>query len=452
MEIHRSWRYAYLVTSTLIRKYRFALFGGLLVGIVGTVGLFRVFPFISRYFFRSSQHIAIVGEFTPTTLPMSIQKYVSRGLTDIAPDGSAIPALATNWKISAEGREYIFTLDTSVVWHSGHALSSADVNYNIRNVTFTPLDTATLKVTLEEPFSPFLTLVSKPIFQRGLRGVGTYKVSGIRLNGDNVIYLKLTPVNDLTLPNLEYRFYRTEAAAILAYKLGNVDSVEDIADPGELSGWTRTTTNLHTKNDRIVAIYFNLKNPFLAEKNVRQALAYAVPQFDIPRVQSPISSSSWAYSNRVRNYTYDFERAERSLGEKSASPSAELVITTFSQYLDTAQKIAERWSALGIRTTVKVENSVPDDYQVLISAQDIPPDPDQYPFWHQTQEQTNITGYANVKIDKLLEDGRRELDPEKRKVIYADFARYLTEDVPVVFLYHPTLYTVTRSSNTTLGD
>lgn len=449
MEIHRSWRYVYLVISTLVRKYRFALLVGLLVGIVATLALFRVYPFISRYLFRPTHHIAIVGEFTPTTLPLSIQKHVSRGLTDIAPDGSAIPALATNWQVSQGGREYIFTLDTTAVWHSGKPLASADVNYNIHNVAFTPLDTRTLKVTLEEPFSPFLILVSKPIFQRGLRGVGEYKVSGIRLNGDNVVYLKLTPASTVSLPNLEYQFYRTEAAAILAYKLGNVDSIEDISSPGDLSGWTNTTTNPHTKNDRIVAIYFNLKNPFLAQKSVRQALAYAVPEFDTPRVLSPISSSSWAYSDRVRSYTYDMERARRLLGENTKE---ELIITTFSQYLDTAQKIAGSWTKLGIPTSVKVENVVPGDYQVLISAQDMPPDPDQYPFWHQTQEQTNITGYANVKIDKLLEDGRREQDPEKRKVIYADFARYLTEDVPVVFLYHPTLYTVTRSSNTMMGD
>ena len=442
MEIHRSWRYAYLVISALLRKYRIALVVGLLVGIAGSIGFFRFLPIISRYFFRPTEHIAIVGEFTPTTLPMSIQKRVTRGLTDIAPDGSAIPALATNWEISQEGREYIFTLDTTAVWHTGKTVTSADINYNIRNVTFTPLDSRTIKVTLEEPFSPFLTLVSKPIFQRGLRGVGEYKVSGIRLNGDSVVYLKLTGASNMSLPNLEYRFYRTEASAILAYKLGNVDIVEDIAGPGEISGWANTTLRTHTKNDRIVAIYFNLKNPFLGQKSVRQALAYAVPQFDVPRVQSPISSSSWAYNDRVRTYAFDRERAQRLLGE---STNGELIITTFSQYLDTAQKIAESWSALGIRTVVKVENAVPDDYQVLISAQDIPPDPDQYPFWHQTQEQTNITGYENVKIDKLLEDGRRELDPEKRKVIYADFARYLTEDVPVVFLYHPTLYTVRRS-------
>ena len=68
------------------------------------------------------------------------------------------------------------------------------------------------------------------------------------------------------------------------------------------------------------------------------------------------------------------------------------------------------------------------------------------PFWHSTQTATNITGYANVKIDKLLEDGRQELDPAKRKSIYADFQRYLTEDVPAIFMYYPNSFTVTRNA------
>ena len=113
--------------------------------------------------------------------------------------------------------------------------------------------------------------------------------------------------------------------------------------------------------------------------------------------------------------------------------------------METAQAIADSWTALGIHTQVRVENSVPSSFQVLLAAQELPPDPDQYPFWHSTQTQTNVTGYdTNVKIDKLLEDGRQELDQEQRKKIYADFQRRLVEDVPAVFLYYPQTYTVRR--------
>lgn len=442
MQIHRSSRYAYFVLSTLVRKYKVALALGLVVGIGGSIALFRVWPRVAVFVFRPSQHIAIVGEFTPSNLPLSIQKKISRGLTDIGPDGSAIPSLATRWHVENDGRTYVFTLDTKALWHTGKTLVASDVNYNIRDVAFATVDDATLKATLEEPFSPFLTLVSKPIFQRGLRGVGEYKVAGIRLLGEAVQYLRLTPTGNIDLANLEYRFYRTEAQAILAYKLGNVDTIEDLTDASELTTWAHTTLVPHTKNNRIVAVYFNVKNQRLSDKTVRQALAYAIPDLGRPRVQSPLSQSSWAYSDRVRSYTFDMARAKRLLSDTG---SGELTISTFSPYLETAQKISEGWTALGFTVNVKVENALPSDYQILVSAQDVPPDPDQYPFWHQTQAQTNITGYASVKIDKLLEDGRREIDPEKRKVIYEDFQRYLTEDAPAVFLYHPTLYTVRRS-------
>lgn len=129
---------------------------------------------------------------------------------------------------------------------------------------------------------------------------------------------------------------------------------------------------------------------------------------------------------------------------REGSSSAHLTISTFAPYLSDAQTIAWSWTTLGIPTDVRVENSVPDNYQVLLSAQDVPPDPDQYPLWHSTQGATNITKYANVKIDKLLEDGRQELDINKRKAIYADFQRYLTEDVPAAFLYYAKSYTITR--------
>ena len=78
-----------------------------------------------------------------------------------------------------------------------------------------------------------------------------------------------------------------------------------------------------------------------------------------------------------------------------------------------------------------------------MASQEIPADPDQYTLWHSTQS-TNITGYNSPKIDKLLEDGRKISDKEERKAIYLDFQRFLVEDTPAAFLFHPTVYTIIR--------
>jgi len=131
---------------------------------------------------------------------------------------------------------------------------------------------------------------------------------------------------------------------------------------------------------------------------------------------------------------------------KIATNSNELTIHTFSQYLNIAQEIANSWNALGMKTNIRVENVVPKEYRVLLSAQDIPVDPDQYIFWHSTQVNTNITGLSNLKIDKLLEDGRIKQDQEERKRIYIDFQKRLAEELPALFLYYPTSYTVKRTT------
>jgi len=54
----------------------------------------------------------------------------------------------------------------------------------------------------------------------------------------------------------------------------------------------------------------------------------------------------------------------------------------------------------------------------------------------------NITKYNDPRIDKLLEDGRMTSDEERRKELYFDFQKSLTEDLPAIFLYHPYKYNV----------
>ena len=52
----------------------------------------------------------------------------------------------------------------------------------------------------------------------------------------------------------------------------------------------------------------------------------------------------------------------------------------------------------------------------------------------------------NPKIDKLLEDGRKENNKEERKEIYHDFQRFLVEDCPAVFLHELATYSISRGN------
>jgi hypothetical protein len=175
--------------------------------------------------------------------------------------------------------------------------------YNIRNVIFSPIDQFTLRANLKAPYSAFPVVVSKPLFGNALVGFGQYRVSNIRLKGDSIVYLKLVPVGGHARHEREYRFYNTEAEAILAFKLGEVNELEDISTPGDLTNWGKSTVTTETNYNRIISVYFNITDRQLADKSVRQALAYAIPyRNDMTRAYSPISKISWAYSTIVKIY------------------------------------------------------------------------------------------------------------------------------------------------------
>ena len=432
----RQSRFLYRLGVELALKYRFALIFGFVLGLTGSLAFLRAAPLLQRRFLTPTQRVGIVGDFTPTTLPLAVQALISQGLTTAAPDGSATAGLASSWEATDSGKTYVFRLRTDAHWHNGKTVEAADVNYNIRDVAIHPIDKQTLTITLREPYSPFPTLVEKPIFKAGLVGFGPYRVDSIRLKGDSVQYLKLLPVDRKISHVKEFRFYRTETQAKIAYQRGDVDSIEDIATPpGE--GMTHY--------DRVVGLFFNMNNQRLSERSFRQGLSYAVPDLDQEAAFSPFPKNSWAQTDTLKKYHFVEVQAKKLLkNATAASASAELTISTFLPLSSVADTIAKSWTSLGVPTNTKIINDTSEGYQILLTTLTLPPDPDQYLLWHSTQKDTNLTGYANAKIDKLLEDGRREGDTEKRKKIYADFARRLTDDASVRFLYYPKTYTIKR--------
>ena len=178
-------------------------------------------------------------------------------------------------------------------------------------------------------------------------------------------------------------------------------------------------------------------------KNIRQALAYGIDKSRFAnRAFGPISPNSWAYNTDVKKYEYSTQKAKDMLSKAGKLPP-EINISTVPAYLSIAESIQKDWQALGLKINITTQPEISDNFQVLVIAQAIPQDPDQYNLWHSTQA-TNITHYHNPRIDKLLEDGRKISDFESRKSIYLDFQRFLGEDVPVIFLFHPTTFNLSK--------
>jgi peptide/nickel transport system substrate-binding protein len=389
--------------------------------------------------------IGITGFYTINNLPESISNQISYGLTiNSENDKPMLSPLVKSYDLQPNNTDYIFNLNPDIYWQNGKKFTAYDINYQIEGLTFTPMSDNVLKVSMQTQFSPLLSLLSKPLLKRNNVGLGDYKIASVTYQDGYLKTLKLYP-NHNNKNALYYRFYSSETDLVNAYKIGNVDEIKISYLPQELAKWNKTkiTQEIDTSS-QYSAIFFNTKT--IGSKQLRQALAYATPKTKDKgeRCLGPISPTSWAYNPNIKDYNYNPTRAKE-LFDKNKIEKINLAVTD-RRLLSTAEEIKNAWqSVLGIETTVTVENQIDlDNFETILSYGYIPHDPDQYLFWHSTQQKTNITKLDNSRIDKLLEEGRQTLDPQERKRIYQDFQRYLLEESPAIFLSYPTTFTFTR--------
>lgn len=431
-------RLGWWITTGFFRKHGGLVFLGVLVGVLLTIALPRLLSAMRKR--MTVVTVGIVGRYRTSELPEEVTAMISEGITTIDETGSARPGLASSWTVSDDGLVYSFILDTSRRWHDGTTVDSADIRVPIENVTVEVVDEQTVRFVLREPFAPLPVILSRPVFKHGLVGVGSHRVRRVKKNGEFVDQLDLATPDGTSLA---YRFYRTSQELVTALKLGEVDVAADLTTAIGVPEWNEFLVEPTLHLNRYLAVYFNTRDPFLAEKSHRQALSYAIPNKPDGRARalSPIHPSSWAYNPQVKPYGTDLAQARELFASSKDLPNLELL--TYVPYLTTAEAIAASWTELGVKTTVKVATSPPAEFQALLVGQEIPADPDQYALWHSTQP-TNISRYSDFRVDKLLEEGRKTLDQEKRTEIYRDFQRFLLEDAPAAFISHITTYTVRR--------
>ncbi|MBA3724009.1 MAG: hypothetical protein H0W89_03920 [Candidatus Levybacteria bacterium] len=450
-------RLIFWLIKAYIKKSGKTILLSFLVGLL----LFGGIIFSSRYFsefniaFAQKQTIGLVGAYTQENLPPEVVTKLSSGLTKLDEDGSIKPSLAESWETRDNGKTYAFKLKKGMFFNNGKELTSDTITYDFADVTVEKPDKYTVIFKLKDAYSPFLVTVSRPVFDKGYTGIGEYKIDKVDLNGSFVQSLTLASVKNRQ-DTIRYEFYPSEEALKMAFLLGEVDEVKGINSnsyrQASFTSFPNTTLKEEANYTRLVTLFYNTTDPVLSDKKIRIALSYAIPD-TFPggqRSYLPYSPKSTFYNPDVEQRKLDYNRSKLlMLPSEDASASAqttapkELTIKTLSKYRATADTIAAGWKNIGIETKIEEVDSIPDTYQVYLGDFSLPRDPDQYSLWHSDQR-NNITRYKNLRIDKLLEDGRKTVNPEERKQLYADFQKYLLEDAPASFLYFPTEYTVVR--------
>jgi peptide/nickel transport system substrate-binding protein len=274
-----------------------------------------------------------------------------------------------------------------------------------------------------------------------------------------------------------FKYYPDPASAIYAYKNGEVMGIGSISQDILMEGLASEDLRMYTGRMPLMSmLYFNLKDPdrsFFQEKDVRKALMMAINrQWIIDRLMGgqavladgPILPGSWAHYDALDQIAYDPEAARNLLKEAGYTIPAEggeirakegtrlefdLVYPADGNFQAIAEAIQQDWAKIGVRANLEavpyrelVENYLePRTYQAAMIDLDLTgsPDPDPYPFWHQTQiiDGQNYAGWDDRQASEYLEQARVQDDFSERAKLYHNFQVRWANELPAIPLFIP---------------
>lgn len=407
-------------------------------------------------------------------------------------DTKLVGDLAKEWSRSADGLSYTFKLRDDVKWHNGYGkFTSADVKAHFERLKdpatqslwrsdaarITKIETPddyTVILGMNEPwvaFPHFLTskmgwIVNAKAAKEmgadyGRKPIGTGFLVFESWSPRQEMVFKRNDEYYGTKPKLEkvqYKIIYEEPTVQLAFEGGELDVWSRI----DADNYIRLTADPKYQGFKYVRsvlnVYLNTQHPILKDKRVRQALAMGVNKDELIKglmkgvpepAKSAMPSYTWGYDPNIPQIPYDPDRAKALLKEAGYEKGFPLALTTTTGiFQQNMQVVQEQWTKIGIDAKIDLVDTVTvgakwrnGQTEARITHQIRPPDPDAY-FWdvyHKSMfdpEKSMFTG-----IDALLEQGRVELDDNKRKEIYSKVQRILVEEAQAIPLYEfPLLY------------
>ncbi len=429
------------------------------------------------------------------------------------------PDLAEKWSVSPDGLTYTFNLVKNAKWHDGKPVTAEDVEYTFNeavakshpraaswwpNVEYAKaLDPNTFEIKLKTPYAPFLTLLASPL-SSGLLilpkhiyagtdpktnpanqkpiGSGPFKFAAWE-RGSHIEVVKNTDYFKKGKPYLDrivFQIVPDSSARMLAFERGELDFLHWYIVPYDQVAKLR-------KDKRFVVVdkggeapatngfmLMNMRNEYLRDVRVRQALAYAIDREDIRKkalfgegkvAKSPINSGlGWIFTDQY-NYPLDVAKANALMDEAGFKRgpdgkrfSLRIAWGTGRDYEGRAAEIIkDNLKAVGIDVTVQVMDRLAFvdkvfrnwDFDLANQLFTTGPDPtfSVTPRFHSNQIKkapyVNAMGYSSPAADALFDTEFKELDREKRAVMWKEIQKILMTDMPALPLFEvPTVNAV----------
>lgn len=385
-------------------------------------------------------------------------------------DGTPVTAADVAWTFS------------TIIAKDSHAISASQ--YRERFTAIEAVDPRTVRFHLVKPLATLLSDVELGVLARhaagpdgsfpGGRVVGAGPFAVTALDQRRVVlernarYWGTPP----PMPRVELRVVRDAGARNLMLVGGSADLGQNAVRLDLLDDVARRGDLVVTSDKSAVLTYLMMNNedPILRDVRVRQAIAYALDRRAIVEAKFSgravlatglIPPGTWAYEPNVTRYDHDAARAGELLDAAGypdpdgpgPRPRLSLVYKTSSDQfrVAVARVIGAQLGRVGIAVDVRafefgtffadvkagsyqlasmqtLDISDPDYLRTYFSSTRIPTPTD--------KNANNRWRFRNATFDRLVEDGRRVLDPAERKRIYGRAQQILADEVPVVFLWH----------------
>ncbi|MGB7282297.1 MAG: ABC transporter substrate-binding protein [Candidatus Acidiferrum sp.] len=412
--------------------------------------------------------------------------------------------LAESWD-TPDPLTYIFRLRPGVHFHDGRPLTSADVKYTFESIldpavhspkrgafrmvaSIDTPDLATVVFHLTEPYASFLWNLTRPavgIFPQGSgpdfsrHPIGSGPFRFVSQSQDEEVIVERNPDYFRGAPQLaRVRFRVVPDAVVRALELrkGSADIEMSSLSPDMIPVLARQPDLAVTERPGTNFAYlgFNLTDPILANRDIRQALAYATDREALIRYllhgQARIASgilppNHWAYEPNVAQYALDPARAEKLLdaaGFPRKQDGARFQLTLKTSTQEEARLIGavlqQQWRRVGVDLELRPlelgtllsdaargnfqitysrwvgANNDPDVFEFVFSSKRFPPDG------------ANRGHYSNPRVDALVDQIRTEMDREKRKALCSEVQKILAVDLPYLPLWFADVVSVHRRS------
>ncbi|MDR2785227.1 MAG: ABC transporter substrate-binding protein [Treponema sp.] len=425
-----------------------------------------------------------------TLIEGQIGNNIYDGLLFFDEEGRPGPWLAEGCEISEDGLDYTFHLRKGAKFHNGEEFTARDVAFTVEYARGTPngstvtsliktvtvIDDYTVKLTLVEPVSSFLSEFAGDQFaiysEKAVRaaekygehpiGTGPYRFVS-RKSGEEV---RLEAFADYYGPpppvkNVVFRIIPDDFTAAVALETGDIDFIwiAGAASAASLEGKEGITV-FSSPSNRVNYFSMNVEKKPFDNVKLRQAVNYAIDRDTIAVVAYEGKSSGkdymampWmaGFAEPARRYSYDPARAALLAAEAGAGKEKPVNVTLITTGANrrVAEIAQQNLAEIGIDLSIEimefntwVTRYYAGDFEIAAGGHYIMfKDMNYLGEFYGTENisQGNSARYSNPAVDRLLAEGRRESGTEKRRAVFKEIVDIVQEDAPYAVFANPAI-------------